>query len=956
MTQSGGRLSFMKRVFGILCLLVVCAPVLAHSSIPEDLLSIYSNVYSTRHGLPSNHVGFICQDTDGRIWMCTQQGVAAYNGQEITTYPFADNEVRSVTYNSILHDSKGRTWFGVSVGVAFLSNKGIVGLPVNWHKGDPPDVTDIVEDGQSRIWGLCDSRHICRLDNRTLQEPEWEDKTDETYVTRLRQADDGSIWIGTDSGFCIMRNAVVTAASIPIQNPILDFCLDSSESGWCLDLDGNLYRFQENSIEKVATVPEVAARSTYDITSGKSGEVWIATLRGLFLWHKAEMTNFMFRNGLASNYITAVFVDREGCIWYGSDNGLGKIPGLIFRRLLPTRDMPLSSVFGICQDVSGSTWFATNEGLIRINHSGSRVWKLKDGLMDESLYTVVSFGDGVVVSNTYGVFEIDQKGTVRVIIEDEKHTFTGITRHGDQLWLSSPQGLCRYTRKLGLEDLENQLPFADTVSVNSTFFDTNDNLWIATDGEGLFKATGSNLKTLEPIADLPSPRVFSISQSSNGTIWAGTFKGLCNLKELSTHQIFNCDHGLIAEDIWTVLCDQNEGIWVSSSRGVSSIVNGRIDNYDYHDGLSGEDFIANCRHIDNQGRLWFGGMGVTLVDPAEQISSTRPLTRFRFAQVNGMPLQRYQQIPAGRNTFEFGLMCSSFRNEFQNRFRYQLHGYDDFRSKPTQSSEIRYTNLPAGDYSLSVESANRDGQWSSEPIAFEFHVLPAWYQRKIVWLLGLLVFLLMMRLVIRFRSYQLAKTTNRLQEEVHRQTRVIQKQMERLEAQKNLMERQAKIDDLTKLFNRRHFYRKLRDAWIMRRIDETAISLIIFDLDHFKLVNDTYGHQTGDAVLRQVATAIRSRVPLSGLAARYGGEEFVLMLNNCDLDRAYQVAEDIRCSIEELAIGGIEDSDFQVTISAGVACRIGVDTAESPDALIQEADEALYKAKAAGRNRIVKAG
>nr|HPQ39823.1 GGDEF domain-containing protein [bacterium] len=285
-------------------------------------------------------------------------------------------------------------------------------------------------------------------------------------------------------------------------------------------------------------------------------------------------------------------------------------------------------------------------------------------------------------------------------------------------------------------------------------------------------------------------------------------------------------------------------------------------------------------------------------------------------------------------------------------FRYQLMGYDEFRSEATLSSEIRYTNLPRGEYTLVAESCNRDGQWSENPVTLRFRVLPSWWQKEIIWLLGFLVLVLLMRLLIRLRSYQLARTTNRLQEEVRRQTRVIQKQMERLEEQKNLMERQAKIDDLTQLYNRRHFYRKLRDAWIMRRIEGTPLSIVIFDLDHFKDINDTFGHLTGDAVLRQVCQEIKSHVPQNGLVARYGGEEIILMLRNTELDAAVNIAERIRKAVEYLELGCLDDPDFNVTVSGGVSCRVGRDTADTPDVLIKEADEALYRAKSGGRNRI----
>jgi len=172
--------------------------------------------------------------------------------------------------------------------------------------------------------------------------------------------------------------------------------------------------------------------------------------------------------------------------------------------------------------------------------------------------------------------------------------------------------------------------------------------------------------------------------------------------------------------------------------------------------------------------------------------------------------------------------------------------------------------------------------------------------------------------------------------------------------QRRLMEL-ATRDGLTGLFVIRHFRTLLNDAVEEAHKKELPLALILLDLDHFKNINDTYGHQAGDAVLKYVAQTLQTHIKnQSGNAeqnpiGRYGGEEFVIMLKSCHLvDAAFNYAEPIRKAFEqgEFHYEGIK---IPVTISIGVA---GLHPGETvPDLMVYRADEALYRAKAEGRNR-----
>ncbi|MGI8557125.1 MAG: diguanylate cyclase [Solirubrobacteraceae bacterium] len=177
-----------------------------------------------------------------------------------------------------------------------------------------------------------------------------------------------------------------------------------------------------------------------------------------------------------------------------------------------------------------------------------------------------------------------------------------------------------------------------------------------------------------------------------------------------------------------------------------------------------------------------------------------------------------------------------------------------------------------------------------------------------------------------------------------------------------LVQQQAVTDELTGLYNHRRFQEDLESEVERARRFENAVGLVLLDIDDFKLVNDTYGHQQGDAVLRAVARVLREFSREIDSPARYGGEELALVLPQTDLNGAFQLAERLRAGIESLRVdlvdvdgsaSGANGAAMSVTASLGVAAL--PDCGASPAALIGAADTALYEAKRTGKNKTVRA-
>lgn len=165
------------------------------------------------------------------------------------------------------------------------------------------------------------------------------------------------------------------------------------------------------------------------------------------------------------------------------------------------------------------------------------------------------------------------------------------------------------------------------------------------------------------------------------------------------------------------------------------------------------------------------------------------------------------------------------------------------------------------------------------------------------------------------------------------------------------IKRLSTIDPLTNVYNRRYMYSYLTEQLELAKQDGTPLSVALFDIDKFKLLNDNYGHLLGDEVLKALSHILKSACRPGEIVARYGGEEFIMILPGLDNNAAYQRANEIRECLEQSYLSSGLPKDKPVTISGGVATY---SDGLNEEKLVSISDENLYKAKENGRNRIVK--
>jgi two-component system cell cycle response regulator len=174
---------------------------------------------------------------------------------------------------------------------------------------------------------------------------------------------------------------------------------------------------------------------------------------------------------------------------------------------------------------------------------------------------------------------------------------------------------------------------------------------------------------------------------------------------------------------------------------------------------------------------------------------------------------------------------------------------------------------------------------------------------------------------------------------------------EHLDREKTMLEKLAITDYLTGIYNVRYFYNRLEEEFSRAERYQLPLSCIMFDIDYFKNINDTFGHRIGDIVLREFAQLVRSYTRKSDIFARYGGEEFIMLLPQTEQKGAIIEAERIRKAVVEHPFHA-KEANIRITLSAGIA-SLPNNRIKNYDELIHSADTAMFEAKQKGRNSVV---
>jgi diguanylate cyclase (GGDEF)-like protein len=956
------------------------------AALDQKALDAYAReIWTTRDGLPHNQVNSIAQTPEGYLWFATWEGVVRYNGQEFrafgrnnvpammdsgirsvsvgpsgalvvatsrggvsvlrgeswTTYTVANGLAQDETF-AALEDRSGRIWVATeSRGVSRLD--GGSATVFNAGNGLPSDVGyAVIEDGSGAVW-VGTGEGIARIEGERIQAFSTDAGLPEGAVFSLAAAPDGRMYVGTEQGLYVGKGGRFEPATADFPRvAIASLQLDEQGSLWIGTVSRGLMRLGDRGLERFDTSDGLPNNRVASLFADREGSLWVGTNAGLMRFADTPFITIDSHQGLADDYVRALLQTRAGDILVGTSRGMDYWRD---EKVTPTSGLEGESVLSLAEDRAGNIWIGTySTGLVR--------WA--DGAIQERLTS----GD-TLPSNQ-----------VRAVLEGADGS----------LWVGTARGLLR--RKDGQYSTLGEKDGLPRDFVLSLMESADGSLWVGT-ANGAGRVQGDEITALDLASMDGAQDVFGMHEDEDGTIWFATDRGLVRLRD-GALSIVGGPQGLPVDAVFQVVVDTYGNFWLTSNAGVvyvrrddmESVANGSGERLDYQqfaeaDGMgsaqcNGGAGPAALRAAD--GSIWVAtAKGVSVVQPDQ-------LPRYQLAPppvvIEGLRVDDRNAsasgslvLPPGTRKLELDYVSLSYRTPEQIRYRYRLEGFDNGWVERSTRRNAQYTNLPPGQYRFQVSAAQRGSGWSPETASVNFEIQPRFYQRA--WFLPLAGTALALLLygVYRARVGQLKAREAQLSRIVDDRTRALSEKNGELEAKNETIRKQSEIfeqlsrtDALTGLPNRRSMDEHLAKAYQEAVLDDKPLCFGLLDIDHFKRINDGFSHDVGDEALRRVAAVMQREMGRDQVGrwrgderlARWGGEEFALLFPLCGTADAVAQSERLRAAIE-----AIDCSDFapglRITVSIGIAERTGLSHHER---LVSRADERLYAAKNAGRNRV----
>lgn len=963
------------------------------------------------NSLSNNNTFALMESRDGLIWIGTDPGgLNVYDPEtgQFTLYMHDDANPKSLIDNSIwslMEAQDGSIWVGTRGGLGRLDRKTGEFKTYQVDPENPRSLAGIVvyriyQDRSGTIWigtrgGL--QRYDPATDDFTLfaNDPDNPDSISSSNVWAMLEDRQGVFWVGTRSGglnrfdrttgkFTSFQNDPNNPRSLS-NNNIFNLYEDSEGRLWIATENGglNLFDSQTETFVSFQHNPNdqttLSNNDVFWITEDRSGVLWITSRYGGVNKLYPSLWRFgLYRsvpndpNSLSSNSVYSILAEENGTIWIGTfGGGLNRFDRTTGKMTVykndPKNPASLSSdkVYSVCKDEKGIFWISTSGGgLNRLDP----------------------------VTGTFTAFRYTPE--LPTVIGSNFITIVK-SAGNNKLWVGTLGfGLNLFNAQTGLMEKEYEtVPGEINSLTEGTIYDlaveSSGRVWIATARGGL--------ELLDPGTDtfthhrndpnnpnsILSDAVNAIYlDDKNGVIWAGTGGGLSRFDMAAQQwQNFTKHDGLPSDTITGIQPGKDGEIWVSTGKGISRLIpeTKTFTNFNVQDGLQGDQFSIGSSNLGPDGEIFFGGSnGVTYFRP-EQITSNTYLPPVVFTdfllfnqqvaagtEILPEPIEFLRQITLRHDQSVFTIRFStlSYQLSSKNLYQYKMEGFDKDWSPPRDKQEATYTSLPPGRYPFKVRASNNDGIWNDNAGSIEIIILPPWWEtwwfRLAVFVVGasgILAAVQVRTSGINTRNRELEKRvmerTQELEEsqqKLHEVNLELQAQLDSITVLEKELREMAIHDALTGLYNRHYLSERLAAEYSRARRGNHSIAFLLMDMDHFKNINDTYGHLAGDYTLQSAAKIISAQTRRSDIACRYGGEEFMVVMPDILPRDAMLRAEYFRTCIEELPIE-FDGKIIHLTVSIGLA--IFPQHGEDNDTILSSVDTALYQAKAKGRNQTV---
>jgi len=729
---------------------VACAMAIASSlaALPADraIAQYVRRSWTVEQGLPHGTVRGFAQSADGYLWLATYEGLVRFNGESFRLFDKSSSPgLRNNSVRTVLESRGGTLWVGTVAGLARFDGAVIETVATKEELGHDI-VNAILESDDGTLWVGTEGGGVSSVRDGKIERLNVALPGDQINALAVNG---DVLWIGTTRGLARVRGGAVdafTTANGLASATILSLYTDPEGRVYAgtaagLDLiagdtvahiagvptdqvtalggdhDGNvwigtysngLYRLNGGRIASFGIKDGLLNPTVRSIFEDDEGSVWVGTNRGFEQLRAGTFVNWSVLDGLGDEFTRAVFEDRDGVMWVGTANGLSRWEN---DRWVKSRDPRLASayVLSIAQSRDGAHWFGTSNGLYRVSASGTRVITTDDGLSNPTIRAVRQDGRGDVwVATDAGINRVRPDGTVenftgRDGLEADYALAIAETPDG-RIWFATGAGLATFDgRAFTIHSAPRDLPTNRLFTLAAE----DGTIWIGTDGDGLIRYRDDGWSVITSRQGLPADKILSMVDDGRGNLWLGTVRGAARAAK---HDLNAVADGT-ASQLTARLFDESDGLGSRQCNG------------------SGEP-SAFC---SRDGRIWFAtanGLSALVPDHGKPppLPNRKPIIERVLVDGKVASGAMLHPLTPGSERIEFGFTGVTYVAPDRLRFRYRLEGYDRRWIDAGESRVAAYTNLPAGDFRLVLESSRDGVDWERATLPFSH--APFFYETK----------------------------------------------------------------------------------------------------------------------------------------------------------------------------------------------------------------------------------
>ena len=711
--------------------------------------TVYRHIYGDTTSISNNNIYAIYEDSYNNLWIGTQNGLNKFNPEKdnFTRYKHSNSNstiADNIIWNIIQHDDN--LFLATNNGLSKINIK--KGNIINFRK-DNYNLNSLSNNrtrsflvtNDGKLW-ICNIEYIDIFNpsNNTFKRLDFpKERSKEIHINdrpTLFQDSQNAIWLGYEKGLAIYDSDLGTFTDYQFNK---EKAIASAVRSICEDLSGNLWigtysglyilDADRTSIKHVVhddnNAQSLSQNSIYKIIRDSRGDMWIGTWADGINYYNRDYGVFKQitygENDFTLNYkvVSGIAEDDNGNLWIGTEGGGVnfldvKTKKFNYYKNVPddTNSLSADNVKAVINDKNGNIWIGIHNGGVNFLNPKITPYRFEPidfpkssdfSLKSLKVLTLLEDNDGNIWIGTLtgGVIVYNIKTKELEKLDDQIRTVMCIvqTNNPDYLLVGGDYGLEKInikTKKRTKIIIDKNLIKEDIpLYVNCVFIDNFDNYWIGTEGQAMF---------------------------------------MHNPKRNET-KVYGIDEGLPNDIIYGILSDNNGNIWISSNYGISrlNILSNQIKNYDYYDGLQGNEFNYGSFFKTKNGDLFFGGTnGLTYFNPSQiQENTFAPKVDIYNFEVNNKPFSKITDATSkitlrhNQNDFSIDFTALSYMQSEKNKFAYKLEGRDSDWNFVGNERKAVYTNIDEGHYKFKVIAANNDGVWNDEGDSIEIKILPA---------------------------------------------------------------------------------------------------------------------------------------------------------------------------------------------------------------------------------------